>query len=726
MLRTAFLGAPAKLALLGLSLLVVACGGGGGGGGGGAAAGGGDAPGAALDPDVDFFLVEAAFARAIFGIDGELDAVQPVVNPASLFEVDPLTNVALAGFPKVLSPGSDLALLVDIDFGQLQDPLTPQIPLVPRNSAVVLEFSAAIDPLTLHFGDSIPGTLGTAGLISSASSVQVKTKTGTLVAARGLIDPTNPKRLVLLGLANSGLGWDPSPLQFDKMGTAVADPAGFLRISVGVGFGDLASAAGVDFSDRTDELGTVADPLAFNPGNSSLDAIVLQTDDGQITFNGFLPDLTEPRLVRPVVAAGTISSLIGDTVLDDSLLPLPSESANNGAGEWAGALLIVTSPSAGGVVSSQYILSGNSSTGSTTSFVLASGQSLDAVVSLGDAYVVKRTEYFEPISGPLPSDPTELARITVDPAAHPRDPNDPQDVFNSDLRYFVRMFDENGTELTSLWNPTTQTFLPVPPKSLFELSFSEAMDGPSFLPYESLTVRDATLAVTDPAFQDMRIGFIESLDSGRSVRFSPVLENQLDASGNEFLGFGGTASALRAVLRTIPEAADLENLLDSASPEVLAELLDLDDMGVRGCTDLGGRGLGLPAALLDQSDSVNFLLSPLSAGLGAFPPAVDFGFEFETEQSADPDYGVVVHRFMGQGETSIFSYDSGTVHDEVTQGVEYHDFPPADDDGDGSVDRRFIYGPTLLEVGLNVPGSLTGASAATIEHLVDKFNAPKE
>jgi len=723
MLRTAYSGVLAKLSFLGICFLAVACGGGGGGGGGGTVD---DTNNVVLDPDVDFFLVDAAFGRAIFGIDGGLDSTQPLVNPASLYEVDPLTSVALPGFPQVLNAGGDLTQLVDVDFAQLQDPLTPQIPLVPRNAALVLEFSMAIDESTLHFIDAPPGSGGVSGVISASSSVQVKDKNGTLVAARGMVDPTNPKRLLLLGLANSGLGWDASPLVFDKMGSAVADASGFLRVEVGGGVGDLASVGGVDLSDRTDDLGTAKEPLAFNPGNASLDAIVLQTDDGQITFNGFLPDLTEPRIVRPVSAMGSISGIVGNTVSDSNLVPVANVTANDGAGEWADSLLVITSPSGSGAVSTQYVLSGNSSAGSTTSFVLASNESLDPIVSVGDTYVVTRTEFFEPVPGPLPSDPSALARITVDPLNHPRDPNDPADAFNSDLRYFVRMFDESGVERTSLWNPATQTFLSLPPKTFFQLAFSEPMDAPSFLPYESLSVRDSTLPLTDPAFQDMRIGRVQLLDGGRSVRFEPVLEDQLNSANDDFIGFGGTATALRTVLRTIPEAADIVSLTDSATPDVLAALQDIDEMGVRGCTDLGGRGLGLPAALLDQSDPVNFLLSPLSAGLGAFPPAVDFGFEFETSQSADPDYGVVVHRFMGQGKTSIFSYPSGTVHDEVTQGVEYYDLPAQDLDGDGTIDRRFIYGPTLLEVGLNVPGQLTGASAATIEHLIDKFNAPKQ
>jgi len=727
MLRKAFSGLRSSLALVGLCLLVVACGGGGSGKGSGDEGDGrGTGAGATQDPDEDFFLVGASFGRAVLDVLGDLDSLQPLVNPASLFETDPLTGIALEGFPKVLTPGADLSQLAAINFSQIQDPLTPQTPLVPRNAVMVLDFSKAIDLATLHFVDLPPGSSGSTGVISSVSTVQVSDKYGTLVAARGVIDPTNPKRLVLFGLAESGLGWDASPLVFDSTGSAVADSTGFLRIELGGGFGDLAALDGTLYEDRLDGLGSVNEPLPFNPGNSSLDAIVLQTDDGQVSFNGFLPDLTRPRIVRPVTISGTIANIIGDNILDNTLVPLPNVTANAGAGEWANALLSITSPSGGGTETTQYVLSGNTNAGSTATFVLAPGQSLDAIVSIGDVDTVSRSEFFEPIPGPLPSDPGDLAKITVDPGNHPRDPNDPADILNSDLRYFVRMFDQNDVELSSLWNPDTNTFLPLPPKVAFELTFSEPMAGTSFLPYETFSVRDSTLAATAPAFQDMRIGRTVIAPGGRTVRFEPVLVDQFDSGNTDFIGFGGTASSLRVVVRTIPEAGDLASLTDSATPAVLAALKDISSTGVRGCTDLGGRGLGLPTALLDQGDTVNFMLSPTSPGLGAFPPAVDFSFEFETLQTTDLDYGAIVHRFMGQATTSIFTYPDGVSHDEVTQGVEYYDFPAIDQDGDGTVDRRFIYGPTLLEVGLNIPGRLTGASAATIEHLIDKFNAPKQ
>jgi hypothetical protein len=80
---------------------------------------------------------------------------------------------------------------------------------------------------------------------------------------------------------------------------------------------------------------------------------------------------------------------------------------------------------------------------------------------------------------------------------------------------------------------------------------------------------------------------------------------------------------------------------------------------------------------------------------------------------------------MGQATTSTFTYPSGSVHDTVESGIEYADYPPEDSNLDGTIDRRFIYGPRVLDLGLNVPGRLTGAPASTIEHLIDDFNRPK-
>ncbi len=707
-----FLG---RAIVAGLVLLTAACGGGGGGGGGGAINADDDVT---LDPTVDFFLTGASFARPILGFDGELTQL---VNPASLYEVDPLTGIALPGFPKVLNQGASLASLATLNLAQILDPLTPQVPLVPRNAAIVLRFSMPVDATTLNLTDD---PAGDSDLITTASTVQIRRKSGEIVPARAFVDGP---RVVILGITEDTLGFEASPLVFDQTGTVVEDSTGFLRITLGggVGTGTLRSTTGVAVKARVDRLGSTLRPLPVNPGNSALDAIVQQTDTGTVTFNGFLPDLTAPRVIRPVMLAGNVE-LIGFAgsqveIRDSSLPTLPNTAANGGDGEWANARLEITS--VGG--SSQYEVESNRNEGGVAVFRLKPGQVLDAAVAVGDVYELSRTEFFEPVPPPFPSDSAQLAAVTVDPVNVPRDPNDPQDLLNSDLRYFVRMFDEAGVEQTDRWNPSTGTFLSVPPKSSLRVRFSEAMDLASFNAYETFFVANGALPATDPAFDDMRVGRTLALDNGRVIEFQPWLEDQEDPSRSAFVGFGGSASQLRLVLRTIPSDSTIDELRQSATPGVLAQLEDLDDLGISGCIDLGGRGLGLPSAVLDQGDTENFLLNGSSPVRGPFPPAVDVSMTFETMPSADPDFGVVVHRFLGQAETSTFSYPAGVVHDSVTAGVEFNDFPPVDEDGDGTIDRRYIYGPQVVEVGLNIPGRLTGAPAAVIQHLIDDNNPPK-
>lgn len=708
----------ARIALVLLLTSAAACGGGGGGSSGSADI---DPDSVANDPAVHFFLTDVALARPVFTVDGGLDPHQPLVNPASLLDVDPLTGATLPGSPRVLAEGTELSALAAILLEQITDPLTPQMPMVPRNAALVLGFSRAPDPASLGLDHGDPDA---PGKTTGASQVRVAFAGGSPVAARVLVDPTNDRRLVLLPHAEGPSSWPASPLVFDTHGNASEDPQGVLGVRIGEGSGPFLSKDGRPFVKRSDQLGSDARPLPFNPGNAQLDAIVMQTEAGVVGFNGFLPDLTAPRIVRPVSLHGTVASVLGGELRDDSLPTPPNVTAQGGAGEWARALLVVHS--AGGV-ESRFVLGSNTleSGGSVSVFRLAPGEVFDAVVAPGDTYTVRRTEAFEPIPAPLPSDPVSLAKLSVDPVNWPRDPDDPEDAHNSDLRRFVRVYDEHGLERTDVWDPSTGVFADLPPRSSLALTFSEPMDALSLRPYESLFVVDGGIGVDDPAFQGMRPGRTRLSTDGRTVTFEPFLEDQVDPDASRFVGFGGTPANLRLVLRTVPEADALADLAAGAVHTVLEQLVDPVALGVVGCRDLGGRGLGLPPALLDQSEDQHFLLSPDSPGRGAFPPAVDLSIAFTTLGSDDPDVRVLVHRFMGQPETSVMTYDDAIPHDTVTLGVEYGDFPELDQNGDGIVDRRFLYGPDTLEVGLGVSGRLTGASAETLEHIIDDFNRPK-
>jgi hypothetical protein len=705
-------------------LLAASCGGGGGGssGGGGGGGGGGGDPADTLDPSKDFFLTSGFVARPIFDpTSGELDAI---VNPSSLYETDPLTGVPVEGFPKPLVPGTSLDSLLALNFEQILDPLTPQIPLLPRNAALVLEFSMAVDPASLLLSDLDPEN---PGLITPTSALQVRRKDGSFIPARASVEG---KRVIIYPFVGAAVGWEASPQVFDKFGNPVQDSVGWLRVLTDLGAGLLQSSAGLTLVNRPDKLGTSLQPLPFNPGNPELDAIVLQTEAGAVGFNGFLPDLTPPRIIRPVVAVGAVAStgtsLDGLQQVVGEPLATPSNlAANGGQGEWANALLVVTG--AGGVTS-EYVVERNENDPLNPNkpvFVLQAGSVLDPTVVAGADFEVTRSEFYEPVPPPLPTEPGALASVTVDPENHPRDAADPQDLVNHDLRYFVRMLDPDGIELLDEWNPAAGNFQLVPPKVSLQLLFSEAMDVNAFRPYESFYVADLETAETSPAFEQQKIGIVTASEDGRTITFSPILLNQADPGADEFIGFGGSPKSLKLVIRSIPENAQVAAVLDSASASQKAKLVDLDFKGVLGITDLGGRGLGLPEALLDQGDTLNFFLQPTSPGLGAFPPAIDFSVAFQTLPTADPDWGAVVHRFMGQAVTSIFAYPPDTVHDTVTSGIEYFDHTPTDDDDNGEIDHHYIYGPSLLDVGLNIPGRLTGAPASVIEHLIDDFNKPK-
>lgn len=688
-----------------LAMLLMACGG--GTSGSSASTAGQSQQPAALDEAVDFFLTEAHVARLIVGADGLPDPAAPLVNPASVVSRDPLSGRLLPGFPAPLNADDDLGQLPAIDFARLRDPLTPQVTLVPRNAALVLSFSQAIAPASLD----LPG------------AVTVVDALGVPQAHQVLLDPTNPKRLILSGVSGTSAGWRATPLVFDELGSVVQDAAGQLSVVLS---SQLSDTDGQPLTLPLDRPGSSSAPLLFQPGNARLDALSRQSGEAGPGFNGFLPDLEPPRILRRVELAGIITDLSSRIIGDDTQSVLPSVTANAGLGEWAGARLLVTSALPGGDrIVTHYTVVSNHDDGRLVSYRLSGAQDLTAAVSIGDAYVVSRNEYYEPIAGPLPTDPALLAAITVDPAAHPRDPHDPQDAFNSDLRYFVEVLDEQGHPRSDVWNPATHTFRLLPPRSSLRLTFSEPMEPDSFRAYESFAVSDGELARSDAGFEAMRVGRVVLADNGRTATFEPLLEDQLDPAASSFVGFGGTAARHRLVLRTRPDPRVAEAFAAAASGPLAQQLFDLDDTGVVGITDLGGRGLGLPAAMLDPTAAQAFEASQGSAGLGAFPPAVDFIAHFETSPSDDPDYGVIVHRFMGQAEAGAMSYPASTPHDTVTQGIEYHDFPALDIDQDGRPERRFLYGPSALDVGQSVPGRLIGASAHNIEHLIDNFNAPK-
>lgn len=701
---------------LGAALAVLACGGGGGGGG---STGLGESEPGPLDPEQDFYLEALSLARPVPGPDGLLDPGVPLVHPASLLPIDGLTGLPRLDELAPLTEDVVLDELVPVALDQLLDPLTPVVPVVPRNGALVLSFSRPVDAEHLLAWDQAPADGPTP---AGAPPLRVLDGSGAAQPLRALPVPGRPELVAVLGVTGQTVGWPATPLLFDPQGQAVQPPGGSLGLIVD----DVRAADGTAYSPRPDLLASPDLPLPFDPGNGGLDAVVLQTDQGVVRFNGFLPDLTPPRLVRAVRAEGTLEAADPGSITDADPAVLPASLAQGGLGEWAGARLTIETPLAGGeLLISQHRIDWHADDGQAVRFHLAPDELLDPRVGPGDVYRLVRSEAFEPIPLQPGLSAAALAPLTVDPLHRPRDPADPQDLLNSDLRRFVRVFDEQGAERLDVWDPDTGLFAPLPPRSVLELAFDEPLDPASLGAYESLCVVDGAVPPGDPGWQSMRVGRTTLSDDGLRARFEPVLEDQADPDGDRFVGFGGTDRQHRLVLRSPADPLLLADLLEQLSPAELAAQPDLEALRPRGLTDLAGRGLGLPAALTDLSQPGLVLLSPESPVAGALPLVPELSLAFETLPSDDPDHGVVVHRFLGTAVTGQMTYPDGAVHDTVTAGVEYADLPPLDEDGDGQPERRFLYGPTVLEVGLGQPGRLTGAAAQTFEHLVDDFNAPK-
>ena len=339
------------------------------------------------------------------------------------------------------------------------------------------------------------------------------------------------------------------------------------------------------------------------------------------------------------------------------------------------------------------------------------GQEKEKQEQGGEAYLLQRSEYFEPIPG---SDPA----TAIDPIKHPKDPFDPQDAHNSDLVYFM-LFDEwNGAD----WVPVDYPYgvnpdNPVLSTWRFSLRFSESMDVGSFRPYETFYVAAGPALVTDPSFNAMELGKVTSRNRKTIVSFEPVQDDQFGVLGGDvFRGFGRAPRNLRLVLRGIPQGHVLDAFYESLGPpyawppEVVE---DLRDEGVLGVANLSGQPLGFPRQFYDVYDP-NCILRGASPGRGPFPPAFDYGLVMDCRGDPSLDeIGVVVHRFMGMPETAADPQTGET-------GVVFRDH----DDDDGTHTDNEIYGPHIVDINLGSNGFLSGHPVEFIEHVFDDYNPP--
>jgi hypothetical protein len=651
-----------------LSFILEACGG----------SGGGSKP--SLDLYLSgngFYLQGVSYGRALRDADG---CVAQVISPASLVEVDPLTGKLKDGYPQPLLNGGDLEELYAFQLTETASS-TYEPTVVPRNGAVVLIFTASIDPECL--------LLDEASRLTELSPIGVRTASGVPVP----VQVTLADREVILDPVTGGApGFPAGPRLFDKDGNPTGYPGGYLQLTVvsaGTGENTVLAKDGRVLCARVDLLGAPAKPIGFNPGNDRIDFMSYEG----LSFNGCLPDLVPPRIMRIVDASGvTGSGSHARSILDP--LKRFNTLANNGQGEWAGALLILRP---GQADEERARVSSNDE----TALYLENALALPPVEEV-DAYTVERAEYYEPLPGPDPA-------TAVDPAHHPRDPFDPEDEKNSDLFRFVQYEARNeadGTWESVAYDPGPEGKNPVHPEWRIKFRFSEPMALASFRPFESFYVCSEKLAIENPGFGAMKPGRVTA-DRGHSVMcFEPVVDDLFSAG--RMMGFGGKPKALRLVIRVRPPAVTVQDFY-FALPEPWPEGIfdNLHEEGVLGIMDLGGRPLGLPACLHDPS-SPYCLMYADSPAHGAYTPAADLKLEFNTQAldpKEHPETGALVHRFMGLPKNGAGGIPPIT-------GALYNDH------------KDMIYGPHMVDVSIGLNGWLSGHPVDFIEHVFDNIYPP--
>jgi len=672
-------------------MTLIGCGGGGGGGGeknnkinfnGGSW-------------ESDFFLEDVFFGRPLRDARGQ---AREIVNPASYIELDPISGFLLPDYPKTLYGNDTLDNIFSLNLVDTSSqPFKPKI--LPRNAALLVDFSKTVDAASLN--------LDAGGFLTANSPVQIVDNQGRLMSVQVTV---LDDRLLLNPSTGDQLGFPASPVLFDENGVPVANEQGYLKLvlySIKTGPNVLKSTGGSSLGARTDYLGSPIKPIDFNPGNRLLDFISF----GDMTFNGFLPDLTPPRIIREVNARGTVDGLSfngNELVIQDSTASF-NVTANSGHGEWSLAILTVRPGHA--TLEALVRVTCNTATELSVNYsdptVFSAG-----LPRVGDDYLVQRAEYFEPIPG------FDRPETAVDPIHHPKDPKDPEDTFNSELIYFLK-FDEwndNG------WDPITYSYAANPDNPIeadwrIGILFSEPMDVDSFRPYESYYVADDIGDITDPLFSAMNLGRVTASNRQTKIYFEPIHTDQFGLlGGDRFRGFGNVAKDLRLVIRSVPSQAQVDAFYMSLGepstwpPEVVG---DLEDEGVLGIIDLGGQSLGMPAQFFDKADPF-CIINAGSLGRGAFPPAVDFQVKLSSSGGAQlEETGIVTHRFMGLPETA------GDPTTGIT-GVVYRDH----DDGDDTHADNEIYGPHVADVHLGLSGFLSGHPVEFIEHVFDDFNPP--
>jgi hypothetical protein len=246
-----------------------------------------------------FVLADVRYGRLHVDAAGER-----LVSPMTTVDRDPMTGATVPGSLVPLDPGIDPEVPQSIGLGPSFLP-----PVIPRDGALELEFTAPVDAASI-VADEIDGS----GALSRDGSIQLRHRDGTPVAVTlELVDPTTVR---LVPLAGAPPSFPPSPVDFGPDGEPRVDSTGHLRLVLPrAGGAVVRSMKGVALHARVDRLGDPEQPIGLNPGNRVLDFAqfnsLIPTNE---TFNGFLPDLTPPRVIRHHRLDRTFAPDAGDDV----------------------------------------------------------------------------------------------------------------------------------------------------------------------------------------------------------------------------------------------------------------------------------------------------------------------------------------------------------------------------------------------------------------------------
>jgi hypothetical protein len=554
-----------------LLVLATACGGGGGGGGGGG------------NSTTTFSLEDGSFGRLV-----EDDSGAHALSPLTIVARDPETGAVLPDTVQPLGPGVDVAKLV---------PLDPERPtLVPRDTTLVLEFSAAVDP-----GSVVTDEVTEAGTVTAPGSIQLRYRDGRGAAARIDVDG---KRVLVTAIPSLRA----SPIWFDKQGEARLEPSGSLELRLADDEAlRLRGANGETLIARDDHLGESDHPFALSAGNPELDFIQQeQLFDTPLTFHGFLPGArgaAHRAHVRLRRDARVRRRRCGHRERDRGSGRELQLRREGGRGEWADGTLILRP----GLANQE-----RRTVKSNTEHRVVIAGKFQQLPSDGDAYRLERLERFEPD----PSDP-------IDPALF--DPDDPQNDANRDLRSFAWFEEVNTSGDRSDVNGDGRTrysaFERVPSLSVLKLRFDVPMTPAG--PYEALGV---VASASDP--RPDPVGEVELEQDDLTLRWVPRHPEGAVSRVQGFVaGPAGTVAVRTARIRIVPEITFLEQQLSND------QLAAFEQSGVRGLLSRAGVAPGFP--------------------VGAFDPAsvaIEYAFDFETEVPPTVqarDIGAVVHLFRG-------------------------------------------------------------------------------